>query len=111
MSDVVEVIVTGPPEFMPGLVETLVNDHLIACGHLTPINSTYRWKGEVEHAAEVRAAMHTTTYRVEAVSQRVLGLHPYDTPCILVLPVQGGDSDYLRWVRQETDPQAVGDFP
>ncbi|QKE85869.1 divalent-cation tolerance protein CutA [Arthrobacter sp. NEB 688] len=89
---------------MPGLVETLLDERLIACGHLTPIESTYRWQGAIEHASEVRAAMHTTKGRVEALRQRVRGLHTYDVPCILVLPVPRGDCDYLNWVDEETRP-------
>lgn len=102
MSDVVEVIVTGPPEVMPELVETLVHERLIACGQLTPIDSTYRWHGSIERAAELRATLHTTEDRAEAVTQRVRELHPYEVPCILGVPVLDGDSAYLAWVHHET---------
>ncbi len=104
MIDVVEVIVTGPAEFMPELVETLVGERLIACGQLTPIESTYRWQGRIEHATELRAALHTTTDRADAVLRRVSELHPYDVPCILAVPVQGGDRAYLEWVDAHVDP-------
>ena len=104
MSDVVEVIVTGPPEFMPGLVQTLVSERLIACGQLTPIDSTYRWQGEVERASELRAAMHTTTARAQAVMQRVRDAHPYEVACILVSPLISAASDYESWVREQTLP-------
>lgn len=92
---------TGPPEFMPGLVETLLAERLIACGQLTPINSTYRWQGAVESAAEVRAVMHTTADYADAVMQRVRDAHPYEVPCILLLPVTDGAPDYLTWVHRE----------
>lgn len=106
MTNVVEVIVTGPPEIMPGLAESLVSDRLIACAHLTPIDSTYRWQGSIEHGTEMRAAMHTTQARTEAVKQHVRRAHPYEVPCILVIPVLSGDSDYLAWVDHETRPAA-----
>jgi len=102
LSDIVEVIVTGPPEFMPGLVETLVNERLIACGQLTPINAIYRWQGQIEHAPEVRAVMHTTSERADSVMQRVRQAHPYKVPCILVFPVKSGEDDYIAWVKGET---------
>jgi periplasmic divalent cation tolerance protein len=31
-------------------------------------------------------------------------LHPFETPAFLVLPVEGGDADYLEWLMQETKP-------
>ncbi|MGL5829443.1 MAG: divalent-cation tolerance protein CutA [Angustibacter sp.] len=102
MSNVVEVVVTGPPDVMPALVEALLRERLIACAQLTPIDSTYRWQGSIEHAAEVRATMHTTNARTEDVMQRVRKLHSYEVPCILVMPVHSGDSDYLAWVGLET---------
>ena len=111
MSDVVEVIVTGPPEFMPGLVETLVRERLIACGQVTSIDSTYRWQGKVEHATEMRAIMHTTAARAEAVNQHVRRAHPYEVPCILVIPVLSGDKDYLAWIDQETRPATEAPTP
>lgn len=102
MSDVVEVIVTGPPDFMPGLVEALVSERLIACGQLTNIESTYRWQGTIEQAAEVRAALHTTSELAESVVHRARESHPYEVPCILVIPTIAGQPDYLAWVQHET---------
>jgi uncharacterized protein involved in tolerance to divalent cations len=32
-------------------------------------------------------------------------LHPYTTPCFLVLPIAAGNSDYLAWVRDQTKGQ------
>lgn len=108
MNDAVEVIVTGPPDDMPGLVEKLVDERLIACAHLTPITSTYRWQGSVEHTAEVRAAMHTTKARIEELLRRIPETHPYEVPCILVVPILTGDSDYVAWINAETEPAAQG---
>ena len=33
-------------------------------------------------------------------------LHPYEVPCVIALPLVGGDPAYLRWVPEETrDPR------
>ena len=29
--------------------------------------------------------------------------HSYECPCILELPVQGGNPDFLQWIETETD--------
>jgi periplasmic divalent cation tolerance protein len=29
-------------------------------------------------------------------------LHPYTTPCFLVLPIESGNPDYLDWARNQT---------
>ncbi|MBT3905747.1 MAG: divalent cation tolerance protein CutA, partial [Rhodospirillaceae bacterium] len=34
----------------------------------------------------------------EAIKQR----HTYDCPCIVALPIEGGNADFLDWINQET---------
>jgi periplasmic divalent cation tolerance protein len=38
----------------------------------------------------------------EAVRQMVKDLHSYETPAIMVLPVESIDADYYRWIVEET---------
>ena len=106
-TEVVEVVVTGPDAgWLAGYTRTLVEERLAACGHqLTAIRSVYRWEGEVHDDAEARVALHTRRSLVPALVARTRELHPYAVPCVLALPVTGGDPDYLRWVLAETrDP-------
>jgi periplasmic divalent cation tolerance protein len=102
--EVVEVVVTGPDAgWLAGYTRTLVEERLAACGHqLAAIRSVYRWEGEVHDDAEARVALHTRRSLVPALTARTRELHPYDVPCVLALPVTGGDPDYLAWVVAET---------
>jgi periplasmic divalent cation tolerance protein len=36
------------------------------------------------------------------VVARTRELHPYEVPCVLALPLVGGDPAYLAWVAAET---------
>jgi periplasmic divalent cation tolerance protein len=103
-TEVVEVVVTGPDAgWLAGYTRTLVEERLAACGHqLAAIRSVYRWEGEVHDDAEARVALHTRRSLVPALTARTRELHPYDVPCVLALPVTGGDPDYLAWVLAET---------
>ena len=29
--------------------------------------------------------------------------HSYECPCILELPIEGGNTEFLRWIETETD--------
>ena len=102
--DVVEVVVTGPDAgWLAGYTRTLVEERLAACGHqLTAIRSVYRWYGQVHDEPEARVALHTRRSLVPAVIARTAGLHPYDVPCVIALPLAGGAPDYLRWVLAAT---------
>jgi periplasmic divalent cation tolerance protein len=40
----------------------------------------------------------------EAVRASVKATHPYDTPAIVVLPVESVDERYLAWILDATGP-------
>lgn len=101
--DVVEIVVTGPAQFVTEHVAALVEERLIACAQCTPVTSTYRWEAAVERAEEVRAHLHTTAARAREVSARIEAAHPYDVPCILVFPVGEALPSYADWVTEETN--------
>lgn len=102
--DVVMLLTTVPEEFdVANLARVLVGERLAACvSVLAPMPSVYRWNGRVETATERQVLMKTTRARVAALEARLNALHPYDVPELLVLPVDGGGTAYLDWVRRET---------
>jgi periplasmic divalent cation tolerance protein len=102
-----EIVVTAADaEWLAGFTRTLVEERLVACGHVVaPIRSVYRWEGAVHDEAEARVALHTRRSLVPAVTERTRELHPYDTPCVIALSLSGGNPDYLWWIVAETrDP-------
>jgi periplasmic divalent cation tolerance protein len=83
------------------LAARLVEERLAACAQvLGPVSSIYRWKGTIEGAEEWHCYLKTTLARVPALRTRVLALHPYEVPEIIVLPIVGGEPAYLRWVQE-----------
>ena len=81
------------------LAAVLVEERLAACVNIVaPIISVYRWQGAVEREDEALLLLKTTEARLEPLRERLLELHPYDTPEFLVFQVAAGAPDYLRWV-------------
>ncbi len=101
MTDIVLIFSTAPDDASgEQLAQTLVNEQLAACVNVHgPMLSIYRWKGDVERAAERQLVIKTTRDRVAAVEARLKALHSYEVPEFIVLPVEGGSRDYLDWVR------------
>ena len=99
-----EVVVTADDaDWLAGFTRTLVEERLAACGHtVTAIRSIYRWQGAVHDEAEARVALHTRRSLVAAIVARAGELHPYDVPCVIALPVVGGNPAYLDWIASET---------
>lgn len=85
---------------------TLVERRLAACVNILPqMISLYRWEGAVERAEEVVMIVKTRATLAESVRAAVRELHSYDTPAILVIPLESVDHDYLAWMTAETEPQ------
>jgi periplasmic divalent cation tolerance protein len=103
-AEIVEVIVTaGDPEWLAAMIRTLVEERLCACGHnLSPIRSIYRWEGKINDESEARVALHTRAEHVPSIVNRVAEMHPYEVPCVIALPVIGGNPRYLEWVEAQT---------
>jgi periplasmic divalent cation tolerance protein len=104
MTDAVLILTTWPAAQDPAaLARTLVEQHLAACVNvLPPMQSTYRWKDGVETESERQLIIKTVTANVEAVRERLKGLHPYELPEFLVIPVAGGSAMYLAWLEGST---------
>ena len=86
----------------------VVERKLAACVNVyPPMTSFYSWQGKLEDGAEVSTFIKTRRELVEEVIATVRGLHPYTTPCFLVLPIEGGNSDYLDWAREQTERPVV----
>jgi uncharacterized protein involved in tolerance to divalent cations len=86
-----------------GMASILVNERLAACVNVLPeMESTYRWKGQVETDRERQLIMKTTVARVAALKARVHELHEYDVPEFIVMQVAGGSEAYLNWIREST---------
>ena len=99
-----EMIITADSEdWLINFTRSLVEDRLAACGqHIMPIRSIYRWAGSIHDDWEVRVALHTRISLVPAIMDQVRREHSYEVPCVLVLPVETGNPDYLSWILEET---------
>ena len=100
MTPVVIVLTTVPPEFgVAAMASALVAGGHAACVSVLPVmESTYRWQGAIETAAERQVIIKTTEDRVDALKAALAALHPYEVPELLVLPVTGGGEAYLQWI-------------
>ena len=89
------------------LAATLVEERLAACVNVIGgVASLYRWEGKVERDEEVLLLMKTTEAGVRPLRNRVLELHPYDTPEFLAFEVGAGAPGYLAWVAESVGTAA-----
>lgn len=103
-TDIVAAWTTLPPEAdAPAFARRLVEDRVAACVTVQgSVRSFYRWQDAIEEETEQLILIKTTRSLVAALRERVLELHPYDVPELIVLPVIDGSPAYLRWVAEST---------
>ncbi len=95
-------ITTGDEDEARRIGRTLVEEKLAACANILPIESIYRWKGNVEEEGEVAMFVKTRAELADEVIRRVKELHSYEVPCIVALPITKGNPDYLKWIEEST---------
>lgn len=100
--DTLLVFCSCPADAAGRLAAALVEQRLAACVSRVPVQSTYRWRGEVTDDTEVLLIIKTIRRRYATLEETLLGLHPYELPEILAVPVSAGLPDYLAWVAEST---------
>ena len=78
----------------------LVNERLIACANWWPVGSTYWWEGQCEQAEEYMLFLKTTEEKLNLIEDAIKTMHSYDNPEVIHIPITGGSSEYLGWVKE-----------
>ena len=81
----------------------MVKARLAACANIVPaIHPIFWWDGEVQEGEESLLLLKTPETLVEALTAAVKDLHSYDCPCVVALPIAGGNAGFLDWIAAET---------
>lgn len=98
----VVLVTAGSEDEARSLAKHLLEQKLIACANLVPVNSLYMWEGEVQDDREVLLIIKT---RSEVFEDRLLAAikahHSYDVPEIIAMPIVLGSQQYLQWIVSE----------
>ena len=93
----------GSVEEAKSIGQILVGQNLAACVNLLEnMTSIYKWEEKLEESQEVIMIAKTRKTLMPKLIETVNSLHSYDCPCILELPIQGGNPDFLSWIKSQT---------
>jgi periplasmic divalent cation tolerance protein len=81
-----------------------VERRLAACVNIVaPVESVYRWQGEVENAQEWLLIIKTTAQAFSKVREAICELHSYDLPECVLLSIEDGSKTYLEWIGESVE--------
>lgn len=101
--DICVVFVSLPRDEARNMARALVDNHLAACVNILPrIESYFTWEGKAEFDEEALLIIKTTAARFEELKEFVEENHPYELPEIIAIPVIAGLSEYVEWVKKES---------
>lgn len=84
------------------LARGLVTEHLAACVNIVPnVASYYRWQGRLLRDTECLLIAKTSAAKWPALKRWIASHHPYATPEVLALKVDGSSKSYLDWLAGE----------
>lgn len=96
-------ITAGSKDEAKKLGMALVANRLVACVNIIEqVESLYWWDGNLQEEKEVVLIAKTREALVSDVVKKVKSLHSYSCPCIVSVPVAGGNEEFLEWIRKET---------
>jgi periplasmic divalent cation tolerance protein len=81
----------------------LVDRGLAACVNILPgMTSIYVWEGKRQRDTEAAMIIKTRAQLADTAIAEARKLHPYSNPAFVVLPIDGGSADFLRWIMEQT---------
>ena len=96
-------VTTGTRDEALAIARAVVAERLAACANvLGELRSLYWWAGKVQDEPETGLILKTRREQTAKLVARVCELHSYECPCVVALPIEGGNPDFLAWIEAET---------
>ena len=98
MTDFLVIYVTYPSEEeATSICENLLEQGLIACANIYPVQSMYRWEGKINKDKEWVSILKSTNQNWTRLQQSITQLHSYETPCITKWAASANE-EYTKWI-------------
>ena len=106
MTDKVIVLSTCPSrEEAKRIARGLVEERLAACVNVVDgVLSVYQWQGSVHESDEVMLVVKSRRDLLGRLQERLAGMHSYEVPEVMAIPVAEGLPAYIEWMDRELEP-------
>ncbi len=100
--EIVVFVTAGTEEEAGNIAELLLEQRKAACVNIVPgVDSLFWWQGKLDSAQESLLIIKTKASLLPEIVELVKGIHSYEVPEIIAMPIIGGNEDYLKWIDSE----------
>jgi periplasmic divalent cation tolerance protein len=83
------------------IAEIVVTERLAACANiLDGATSIFCWEGKLCRENETVIILKTMEEKTGLLIARIKELHSYECPCIVALPIENGNIEFLNWIER-----------
>ncbi|MBD2137781.1 divalent-cation tolerance protein CutA [Anabaena sp. FACHB-1237] len=83
--------------------KAVVEARLAACANIIDgMDIIYWWNSELQVEKEAILIMKSRRDLFAELTEKVKSVHSYEAPCVVALPIEQGNQDYLNWLMAET---------
>lgn len=83
------------------IAEALIDKNVAACANImSPMQSIYRWKGNVERLNEIPMIIKTDKKNHDEAVRMIETMHSYETPGIVSWDADSVHADYSAWMTE-----------
>ena len=102
--DIVVLVTTRDEEEAHGIAKLLLHERKAACVNiLARVDSVFWWQGHIDSTQESLMIIKSKASLLPEIVNLITGVHSYQVPEIVAIPIIGGNQDYLEWIDREVE--------
>ncbi len=80
------------------IVDTLLNNKLVAGSQITKVQSKYWWNNALEESVEYKIEFRTKENLFNEIKNVINKIHDYDVAEISYYEILGANKEFLKWI-------------
>lgn len=82
------------------LSKSIIKNNLAKCINISgKMNAIFRWNKKIIQSGEYALFIKCSSKNCENLISIIKENHPYENPCIIVLPIETGSNKFIQWIK------------